>query len=247
MKLFLAPLFFAIAVSTSAFAQDRDSCPLNPFTTDGCSMFWEGTSAEPNLWLNCCIDHDYAYWKGGTKKERRQADVKLSDCIEQKTHDPLLSNAVFAAVRFAASPYLSTSFRWGYGWSCTRDYGPLSPTELAEVAALEPQDIYSTPVQKPDTYFPLLPTSGNYCTDFVYRWLQKQGIDSQSILSVGEPFPSIHAENRYWIKLNSCEGGIQIVISGRTPLDCRVPQRAIDLPKYPISVFVSGSCKDVLR
>jgi hypothetical protein len=39
---------------------------LAPFTSDGCSVFPDGTALQQSLWLQCCRAHDYAYWKGGT-------------------------------------------------------------------------------------------------------------------------------------------------------------------------------------
>jgi len=50
---------------------------LKPFTTDGCSAFPDGTPAHRDLWLNCCIQHDLAYWKGGTHTERLNADRRV--------------------------------------------------------------------------------------------------------------------------------------------------------------------------
>ena len=41
--------------------------PLPPtaFTSDGCSLWFDG------CWVKCCVQHDLAYWRGGTSKERQ--------------------------------------------------------------------------------------------------------------------------------------------------------------------------------
>ena len=39
---------------------------LQPFTSDGCSAFPDGTMADNELWLACCEKHDLAYWQGGS-------------------------------------------------------------------------------------------------------------------------------------------------------------------------------------
>ena len=55
---------------------------IAPFTSDGCSAFPDGTPSQKTLWLECCYEHDYAYWKGGTREERAEADQALRACVE---------------------------------------------------------------------------------------------------------------------------------------------------------------------
>ena len=52
---------------------------LADFTSDGCSMFIDGTFEKPELWKECCLLHDMAYWRGGTEEEEEEklADQKL--------------------------------------------------------------------------------------------------------------------------------------------------------------------------
>ena len=109
---------------------------LKPFTTDGCSAFPQGTMAQNELWLNCCIAHDKTYWKGGTYAEREQADVELESCVA-KVGEPQIAAVMLLGVRVGGAPYWPTQFRWGYGWSWPRFYGPLTPDELAQVTAAE--------------------------------------------------------------------------------------------------------------
>lgn len=120
-----------ITVSTYAHADT-----LKPFTSDGCSAFPEGTSKEKELWLSCCQQHDYAYWKGGTYQQRSDADKALRACVSS-VGKPKVALVMLAGVRVGGTPYLPTSFRWGYGWSYPRFYGALSDDELAQVARQE--------------------------------------------------------------------------------------------------------------
>ena len=53
------------------------------FTSDGCSLFLAVTYKDPELWKSCCVEHDIAYWKGGTEEEREAADLKFRECILQ--------------------------------------------------------------------------------------------------------------------------------------------------------------------
>jgi hypothetical protein len=101
---------------------------LKPFTTDGCSMFPEGTADQQDLWLVCCIDHDLAYWMGGTSEEREKADRELRDCVE-RTGQPEIAKLMLAGVRAGGTPYLPTGFRWGYGWPWPRGYRALHDAE----------------------------------------------------------------------------------------------------------------------
>ena len=105
---------------------------LKLFTTDGCSSFPDGTFNQRSEWLNCCVSHDLAYWKGGTKEERLQADEALKTCVTN-VGEPEIAKIMLAGVRVGGTPYLPTSFRWGYGWSESRGYKALSDEEKREV------------------------------------------------------------------------------------------------------------------
>lgn len=108
---------------------------LAPFSTDGCSLFPDGTFTNKTLWLDCCIEHDIAYWQGGTEEDRRNADQRLKDCIQERTGDAALAQLVYDAVRTWGGPAFPTWYRWGYGWAYGRPYGPLSGFEREQVEA----------------------------------------------------------------------------------------------------------------
>ena len=69
-------LALSLLIASSSFAAD-----IEPFTSDGCSSFPDGKPENPALWLDCCIRHDIAYWKGGTEQERLDADLALEQCV----------------------------------------------------------------------------------------------------------------------------------------------------------------------
>ncbi|WP_317931814.1 hypothetical protein [Halioxenophilus sp. WMMB6] len=106
---------------------------IKPFTSDGCSVFPDGTPGQQQLWLACCTEHDYAYWQGGTYEQRMQADLRLHECVTQ-VGEPEIAELMLAGVRVGGSPYWPTQFRWGYGWSYPRGYRALTDQELAEIA-----------------------------------------------------------------------------------------------------------------
>lgn len=120
--LFLILLFPAIAVSGE----------LKPFTTDGCSSFPDGTMAQQSLWLSCCINHDLAYWKGGTYNDKVKADEALQSCVAS-IGEPEIAQIMLAGVRVGGSPYFPTPYRWGYGWPYLRGYTELTAEERKEV------------------------------------------------------------------------------------------------------------------
>lgn len=109
---------------------------LRPFTSDGCSAFPDGTFKQKELWLSCCVSHDYAYWKGGTYQQRLASDYELKRCVE-RVGEPKIAALMLAGVRVGGTPYLPTSFRWGYGWPYPRFYGVLTEDELKQVAGFE--------------------------------------------------------------------------------------------------------------
>jgi len=132
------PIFLALLLSWSYHSLAAE---LNPFTSDGCSAFPEGTFVQNELWLECCTTHDYAYWQGGSFQQRRRADYQLKQCVEA-VGEPEVANIMLAGVRVGGSPFWPTRFRWGYGWPYPRFYGELNEQELAQVRA------YPSPVLK---------------------------------------------------------------------------------------------------
>ncbi len=92
-------------------------------------MFPDGNRITGDDWCLCCLDHDLAYWRGGTEKERLAADERLKRCIAERTGDALLAQAIFTGVRIGGSPHFPTWYRWGYGWIYGRGYRPLSKAE----------------------------------------------------------------------------------------------------------------------
>lgn len=102
---------------------------LDDFTSDGCSLFPDRSLINGDDWYDCCLEHDIAYWQGGTKEQRLEADKKLRDCILKKTGNQALAEAMYQGVRFGGSPYFYNWYRWGYGWSYERKYQKLTPEE----------------------------------------------------------------------------------------------------------------------
>lgn len=102
---------------------------LQPFTSDGCSLFPDSSLISENDWCSCCFEHDKQYWRGGTREEREGADAALRDCVLEKTNSVALSGAMYRGVRAGGSPHFYTWYRWGYGWSFERKYQPLTAEE----------------------------------------------------------------------------------------------------------------------
>lgn len=71
-----------------------------------------------------------AYWRGGTRIEREEADLALRDCVLARTASPQLANIMYEGVRVGGSPWFDTWYRWGYGWDYDRKYQALSEPEI---------------------------------------------------------------------------------------------------------------------
>jgi len=108
---------------------------LKPFESDGCSAFPDGTLQQKQLWLSCCKQHDFSYWKGGTYQQRLSADKALKVCVD-KAGEPKVALLMLAGVRVGGTPWLPTTFRWGYGWPYPRLYDALSEAELQQIKVL---------------------------------------------------------------------------------------------------------------
>ncbi len=127
-----ATLFMAQALSWSVPDNAR-AADLRPFTSDGCSLFSDGTIKDRAKWCDCCLNHDIAYWRGGIAAERKAADLALRDCVLERTKDKSLAETMYLGVRAGGHPAFPTWYRWGYGWSYGRGYEPLSDTDQRQV------------------------------------------------------------------------------------------------------------------
>ena len=105
---------------------------IKPFTSDGCSAFPDGTFDQGELWLSCCIEHDIAYWQGGTSQQRLVSDQQLQQCVSL-VGEPHIATLMLVGVRIGGSPYFPTPFRWGYGWDFFRGYKALTKGEKRQV------------------------------------------------------------------------------------------------------------------
>lgn len=123
-------VFWALALWLMASLAAADE--LKMFTSDGCSVFPDGTPEQQSLWLDCCVEHDLAYWRGGTKAQKKQADERLHQCVAD-IGKPDIANLMLAGVKVGGSPFLPTGYRWGYGWPYPRGYQELTQEELAQV------------------------------------------------------------------------------------------------------------------
>jgi hypothetical protein len=130
--LFFAFLLCAIAPASPAELQD--------FTSDGCSLFPDGSMKDRAEWCDCCLEHDIAYWQGGTKSERLRADKKLRDCVMKRTGSKALAAMMYDGVRAGGHPAFPAWYRWGYGWKYGMGYR--SPTEQEKEQARAKLDAY---------------------------------------------------------------------------------------------------------
>lgn len=89
--------------------------PEHRFTSDGCSM-WPDAS-----WKECCIEHDIAYWCGGSAADRRRADDALAACVEQRASREL-GSVMRVGVIVGGVPWQPMPWRWGYGFGGIRGY-----------------------------------------------------------------------------------------------------------------------------
>lgn len=119
---------YALFVAVFMVGCSRETV-LRDFASDGCSLFPDRSLIDEKDWRACCVEHDIAYWQGGTEAQRLAADEQLRDCVLAQTGDARLAEAMYNGVRFGGSPYFYNWYRWGYGWSQPRGYRELSLEE----------------------------------------------------------------------------------------------------------------------
>jgi len=129
----LFALLTVLTLSSCAGHRPPHTAELVPFTSDGCSLFPDGTFKDRDKWCDCCQNHDLAYWQGGSADERKQADANLHDCVMARTNDQRLAETMYLGARAGGHPGFPTWYRWGYGWPYGRGYQPLSNRERLQV------------------------------------------------------------------------------------------------------------------
>lgn len=92
--------------------------PPIAFYHDGCTAFPD--SLPGHDLYEACLNHDIAYWLGGSEAERQQANVILRD--EAKATGPLgilLAPVMYIAVQHFGNNWVSRILgsNWGYGWN----------------------------------------------------------------------------------------------------------------------------------
>lgn len=119
---------------------------LRAFVSDGCSL-------SPNSFFKvnfaqCCLEHDLAYWLGGTKEQKNLADSQFKMCLQNKLNNdysgkvPMrVSETYFLGVQVGGVPYLPNSFRWGYGWNVIRTATPLTAEEISQAERMYGKDL----------------------------------------------------------------------------------------------------------
>ncbi|WP_227006651.1 DUF3430 domain-containing protein [Shewanella donghaensis] len=130
MKYIITLSIFVMLLVTCSF--NTQSAEIKPFTSDGCSVFPDGTLMQKELWLGCCTAHDFAYWKGGTLIEKDASDIALKECVAALGKEDI-GLIMLAGVRVGGSAYFPTSFRWGYGWPYPKPYGELTANEREQI------------------------------------------------------------------------------------------------------------------
>lgn len=115
MKRLVVTLFFSALLAVNAPSQiTQTTPPVEPpadFKGDGCTAFPDGD------WGDCCFQHDKAYFRGGTAKERREADKKLFQCVNAKKgqHHAIIAPIMWMGVRIGGMELLQAPFSWGFG------------------------------------------------------------------------------------------------------------------------------------
>ena len=102
-------------VSNIDLVTNRETTPPKPFESDGCTL-----SPDFNF-RHCCVEHDRAYWRGGSREQRKAADIAFRDCIRAAGR-PVLAEIYFRSVRISATPYAPVPWRWGFGWPWPKAY-----------------------------------------------------------------------------------------------------------------------------
>jgi hypothetical protein len=100
----LLALMTALTLSSCVSGRPPYTESLAPFTSDGCSLFPDGTFKNRDKWCDCCQTHDLAYWQGGSADVRKKADETLRNCVLTRTGDQNLAEIMYLGGRAGTRP-----------------------------------------------------------------------------------------------------------------------------------------------
>ena len=91
--------------------------PDLPFTRDGCTLWPDALFFHD--FEEACLQHDIAYWAGGSAERQRQVNV----AFRQKVAETGPLGPAFGLIMYSAVEYLGDNgvsrivgSHWGYGW-----------------------------------------------------------------------------------------------------------------------------------
>lgn len=106
------------ALAVRSTLEARKTIPPRDFKFDGCTLF-----PEHILGLNltrACLDHDIAYWAGGTAEERAAADQAFKTAVAAAGKaGTIVAPLVYFGTYLFGDTWLTKLFdaNWGFGWN----------------------------------------------------------------------------------------------------------------------------------
>jgi hypothetical protein len=92
--------------------------PPRPFVFDGCTLFLDGFL--DSSFLSACLEHDIAYYYGGSKEERLMADRVFKEAIGQSGKAGMVFKyPMYWGVRLLGDSFIARSqnANWGSGYN----------------------------------------------------------------------------------------------------------------------------------
>lgn len=169
----LLTLYIGFFLNT-AYADREFINELMPFTSDGCSSFFDGIPfVNEHKWQLCCVKHDISYWQGGTSEQRQEADEQLQQCVLESGEEAI-SHLMYLGVRAGGYAGLPTTWRWGYGWKIYRGYNPLSIHEGEQVKIISkeiPEGLSEIEIISSSVILTRESVTGDYCLDISVQYI----------------------------------------------------------------------------
>ncbi len=208
---------FSVENKSSPFALE-----LNPFATDGCTKYKDGTKENPTLWQHCCIDHDASYWLGGTEAERLNVDQDFFACIKA-TGDSSPARLMYLGTRAGGGPLGQNTYRWGFGWNRVRDYKTLTTEEKKMAYTMYGENLEILKKEISENKFPVvIPENYNYVSPFLYSFCEEEIINHLSPLLTRQTtvtkFDDFEIGSTYVIKigLDICDDALEFHFTNKT-------------------------------
>ena len=102
-------------IAISNYISNVSNFKINGMCSKIISLVWSDTA-------DCCLSYDEVYGYGGSENFRKETDYRFKKCALEHGMKEKSATVLYYVTRVLGSPYVDTSWRWGYAYDFGAGY-----------------------------------------------------------------------------------------------------------------------------